>query len=155
MGSKPPATVGERIPKDGRHNLGAAARLSTRVFSPEQGGAGGPVQSSPKLVEHIGSDQPDRQNSYPHASLKLQWRRPPCARKSSCLRARLPSWQDVAAKRPALSLLHADPLSSPPLSRPTFSPVKQNGSSCISRIIPMCRKFCPSIQTTFDGSPPV
>ena len=56
MGSKPPAAVGERISKDGRHNLGGTAPLSTRAFSPEQGGAGGPVQSSPKLVEHIGSE---------------------------------------------------------------------------------------------------
>ena len=55
VGSKPPAAVGERIPEDGGHDLGAAAPLSTRAFSPEQGGVGGPVQSSPKLVEHIGS----------------------------------------------------------------------------------------------------
>ena len=44
---------GERISKNERHDLGAAARLSTRAFSSEQGGAGGPVQSSPELVEHI------------------------------------------------------------------------------------------------------
>ena len=56
MGSKPPAADGEHIPKDGRHDLGAAARLSTRALSPEQGGAGGLVQSSPKLVEQIGSE---------------------------------------------------------------------------------------------------
>ena len=54
MGSKPPAAVGERISKDGTHDLGAAARLSTRAFFPEQGGAGGLVQSLPELVEHIG-----------------------------------------------------------------------------------------------------
>ena len=53
--SKPPAAVGECISKDGRHDLGAAALLSTRAFFPGQGSAGGPVQSSPKLVEHIGS----------------------------------------------------------------------------------------------------
>ena len=53
VGSKPPAAVDERIAKDGRHDLGAAAPLSTTAFSPEQGGAGGSVQSSPKLVEHI------------------------------------------------------------------------------------------------------
>ena len=41
--TKPPAADGERIPKNGSHDLGAAARLSTRAFSPKQGGAGGPV----------------------------------------------------------------------------------------------------------------
>ena len=55
VGSKPPAAVGERISKDERHDLDATAPLSTRAFSPEQGSAGGSVQSSPKLVEHIGS----------------------------------------------------------------------------------------------------
>ena len=57
VGTKPSAAVGERISKDGRHDLGAAARLSTRVFSPEQGGTinRGPVQSSLEVVEHIGS----------------------------------------------------------------------------------------------------
>ena len=55
VGSKPPAAVDERISKGGRHDLGAAAPLSTRAFCPEQGGAGGPVQSSPKLAERIGS----------------------------------------------------------------------------------------------------
>ena len=42
-GSKPPAAGGERISKDGRHDLEAATRLSTRAFSPEQGSAGGPA----------------------------------------------------------------------------------------------------------------
>ena len=55
LGSKPPAAVGERISKSERHGLGAAAPLSTRASSLEQGSAGGPVQSSPKLIEHIGS----------------------------------------------------------------------------------------------------
>ena len=55
VGSKPLAAVVVRISKGGRHDLGAAAPLSTRAFSLEPGGAGGPVQSSPKLVEHIGS----------------------------------------------------------------------------------------------------
>ena len=54
MGTKSPAAIGERISKDERHDLRAAARLSTRAFSPEQGGIGGPVQASPELVEHIG-----------------------------------------------------------------------------------------------------
>ena len=54
-GSKPPAAVVVRISKNGGHDLGAAAPLSTRASSLEQGSAGGPVQSSPKLVKHIGS----------------------------------------------------------------------------------------------------
>ena len=56
VGSKSPAAVFVRTSKGGRHALGAAAPLlSTRASSLEQGSAGGPVQSSPKLVEHIGS----------------------------------------------------------------------------------------------------
>ena len=55
VGTKPPAAVGEHISKNERHDLGAAARLSTRVFFPEQGGAGGPMESSLELVEHIRS----------------------------------------------------------------------------------------------------
>ena len=47
--------VGERISKGEKYDLGVAAPLSTRAFSLEQGSAGGPVQSSAKLVEHIGS----------------------------------------------------------------------------------------------------
>ena len=55
VGSKPLGAVGERISKGGRHDLGAAALLSTRASFYEQGSAGGPVQSSPKLVEQIRS----------------------------------------------------------------------------------------------------
>ena len=55
VGSKPRVVVGECISKDERHDLGAAAPLSTRVFFLEHESAGVPVQSSPKLVEHIGS----------------------------------------------------------------------------------------------------
>ena len=54
-GSKPPAVIEERISKGERHDLGAAAPLSIRASSLEQGSAGVPVQSSPKLVEQIGS----------------------------------------------------------------------------------------------------
>ena len=53
-GSKPPAVIAERISKDERHDLGAAAPLSTRTPSLQQGSVGGPVQLSPKLVEQIG-----------------------------------------------------------------------------------------------------
>ena len=55
VGTKPTVADGKRISKNGRHDLGAQARLSIRAFFPEQRGAGGPVQSSPELVEHIGS----------------------------------------------------------------------------------------------------
>ena len=70
-GSKPPPAIGERISKGERHDLGAAAPLPTRVSPPEQGRAGGPVESPPKLLEHIGSGSAGSQNSYPHASLEL------------------------------------------------------------------------------------
>ena len=53
--SKPPVAVGERISKGERHDLGAAAPLLTRASYLEQGRAGGPVESPPKLVEHIRS----------------------------------------------------------------------------------------------------
>ena len=56
--SKPPAAVGERISKGERHDLGTAAPLPTRASSLEQGRAGGPVESPPKLVEPIRWDQP-------------------------------------------------------------------------------------------------
>ena len=72
MGSKPPVAVGERFSKGERHVLGAAALLPTRALSFEQERVGGPVESKPKLVEHIsGRDQPGLPNSYPHASLEL------------------------------------------------------------------------------------
>ena len=49
-GSKPPGAVGVRIPTGERHGLSAPAPLSTRTLS-LQGGAGGSVESSPKLVK--------------------------------------------------------------------------------------------------------
>ena len=52
-GSKPPATVGERISKGERHDFGAAAPFSTKMSS-LQGREGGSA-FTPKLVEHIGS----------------------------------------------------------------------------------------------------
>ena len=71
VGSKPPAAVVVRISRGERHALGATEPLSTRASSLEQGSAGGPVQSSPKLVEQIGSGSTGSQNSYLHASLEL------------------------------------------------------------------------------------
>ena len=53
--SKSLAAVGVRISTDERHGFGAAALLSTRASSLEQGKAGGPVESAPKLVRHIWS----------------------------------------------------------------------------------------------------
>ena len=55
VGSEPPAAVGERISKGERHDLGAAAPLSTRASSLKQGSAEGLVKSSPKLAELFGS----------------------------------------------------------------------------------------------------
>ena len=76
-----------------------------------------------------GRDQSGKQESYPHASLVLLWRRPPCARESLCLLARLPPWQDVAAERHALGLLHAGPyFSNISSSRPASCPIDRNRS---------------------------
>ena len=52
--------------------------------------------------------EPFVQYSYPHASLVLPWWHPLCARESSCLRARLPSWQDAAVERHAPGVSNAD-----------------------------------------------
>ena len=114
--STPPAAAGVSISKGERYDFGAAALLPTRVSSLEQGRARGPVKSSPKLVELFGSGSTRFcKNSYPHASFELLSRRPPCASESSCMLARLPSWQDVAAERPAVGMLNADRcLSNPP-----------------------------------------
>ena len=49
--SKLPAAVGVRASKGERHDFGTATSLPTRAFSLKQGRAGGPVKSSPKLVE--------------------------------------------------------------------------------------------------------
>ena len=52
-GSMPPATVSVRISTGERHDFGTVVPLSTRA-SPVQGRAGGFVESSLKLVRHIG-----------------------------------------------------------------------------------------------------
>ena len=88
--SKSLAAVGVRIFKGERHDFGAAAPLSARASSLEQGRAGGPVESSPKLVRHIASGSIWFAEQFSHASLELQQRRPPCARESWCLMTRLP-----------------------------------------------------------------
>ena len=54
-GSKPSVTFGVRIYKGERHDFGAATLLPTREPSLDQGRAGGPVESSPKMVELFGS----------------------------------------------------------------------------------------------------
>ena len=53
VASKPPAAVSVCIFIDDIHDFGAAAYLSNRLSSLEQGNAGSPVESSPKLVGHI------------------------------------------------------------------------------------------------------
>ena len=52
VGNKPPAAVGERISKDGRHDLGATVPFSTTTSS-LQGKAGGSA-ITPKQVEIFG-----------------------------------------------------------------------------------------------------
>ena len=52
--SKPSTAVGERIFQGERHDLGTAAPLPTTVSSLGQGRVGGPVESSPMLIEPIG-----------------------------------------------------------------------------------------------------
>ena len=69
VGSKPPSGVDVCISK-GRHVLGAPAPLPTKASFLEQGRAGGPGESPPKLVEQ-GRDQPASQSSYLHTSLEL------------------------------------------------------------------------------------
>ena len=54
VGSKPLAAVRMRIFAGESQGFGAAAPLSTRASSLEQGRAGGPMKSSPKLVRRIG-----------------------------------------------------------------------------------------------------
>ena len=73
-----------------------------------------------------GQDRLGSQNSYPHASLELQQRRPPCARESWCLMVRLPPWQDVSAEDLAPDRLNSVlSLSSHPQARPFY----RDGSS--------------------------
>ena len=48
MGTKPPAAVGERISKDGRHDLGAVAMSSIETSS-RQGRPGGST-STPNVI---------------------------------------------------------------------------------------------------------
>ena len=153
MGTKPPAAVGERVSKDRRQDLGAAARLSTRAFFPEQGNAGGPVQSSPELVEHIGSRST---RSAEQLSPRIACPAVAAPRESSCLLARLSPWRDVTAESPALGLLHADPF----LCHLLHYLVQLQLIEMALHIFPvlsLCisRKFCLSFQTTFGGSPPV
>ena len=96
-GSKLPAAVRVRISTGEKHGFGAAAPLSTRASSLVQGRAGGLVESSPKLVRHIGLVSTCAK-SYPHLPLDLL-QRPPYACEFWCLVVRLPPWQDVAADR--------------------------------------------------------
>ena len=58
VGSKPPAAVRVRISAGERYFFGTTSQLSTRASYLVQGRAGGPVESSPKLVKthRIGID---------------------------------------------------------------------------------------------------
>ena len=53
--SMPPAAVSVRISTGERHSFGAAAPFSIMASSLQQGKAGDSMESSPKLVGHIGS----------------------------------------------------------------------------------------------------
>ena len=122
MGSKPPAAVDERICKGGRHDLGAAAPWFTRAFSPEQGGAGGPVQSLPTLVGHIGSGSSRFVEQLPLCIACTAVRRPPCARslvfarlsasmarrgcQASCSRRADPYFSNLPKSRPFYKIAH-------------------------------------------------
>ena len=105
--SKPPAAVRERIPR-----VGDTSWAPQRRSRPKRYPCKGDREIRPTRRNRARSSvrlEPFVQYSYPRASLELLWRRPPCARESSCLRARLLPWRDVAAERHGLDLLNADP----------------------------------------------
>ena len=52
VGCKPPAAVGERVSKNGGHDLGAAAPFSTKTLSLQGRAEGSPF--TPKQVEDFG-----------------------------------------------------------------------------------------------------
>ena len=141
MESKPPAAVVVRISKGERHDLDAAAPFSTTTSS-LQGGVGGSA-FTPKLIELV----------FGPGSTRLAEKLSPCiactALAAPSVRSRvflstfpLPPCQDVAAERPALGFLQADH---------SFS----NSRSFLAFVRSACRKFGPSLQTLFDGGPPV
>ena len=133
MGCKPPAAV-VRISKNGRHDLGTAAPSSTKHL-PCKGDREVRPSSRNWSSWSSGRVQLGLQSSYPHASLELQRRRPPCARESSCVRARLPPWQNVAAVRQAPGLLHVNLYFTKfPPSRPPSCPIDQTSSPLFSAI---------------------
>ena len=120
-----------RISTGGRHDLGAAAPFSTKRL-PYKGEREVRPSRLNKSRSSVGLE-PFVQYSYPRASLELLWRRPPCARESKCLRARLPAWRDVAAERLTPGLLHADPSISYLLpSRSTFHLLIEMGPHTVS-----------------------
>ena len=128
MGTQPPAAVDGRISMEGRHDSNTAAPLSTTLSS-LQGRA--EVLPSRRIWSNwwLGRVQPGVQKSNPYALLVLMLRRPPCARESQCLLARLPPWRDVAAELHAPGILKAVPKVS--ISYPTSSIVVLKGSSSL------------------------
>ena len=105
--SKPPAAVGEHLQEWETRLWPRSAVLDHDVIpARESGGFGHHAETGAKSSVRL---EPFVQYSYPRASLELLWRRPPCARESSCLFTYLPPWQDVAAERHALGVLNADP----------------------------------------------
>ena len=90
VGTKPPAAVDEHISKDGRHDSGDVAPSSTKTSS--MIGRSGGLDFTPKLVELLFGPCSTRraEELSPCIACTAVVFNPPCARESSCLRARLP-----------------------------------------------------------------
>ena len=128
MGSKPPAAVGERISKGEKHDLVAAAPLSTNPL--EQGSAGGPVQSSPKLVEHIESGSTRFAEQLSLCIVFTALAAPSVRSRVFASGGPSASMARRGCRASCFRLAHADPsISSNLPSRPTSSPVDLAGSS--------------------------
>ena len=120
-----------RISRGERHGFGAAESLPTRASSLNKGEPEVRWSHHRSWSDISGLDQPGSQNSYPHALLELQQRRPPCARESWYIMVRLPPWQDVAAEHFAPGRLNAVlSLSSHPQARPFY----RDGSLLLSAV---------------------
>ena len=138
-GSKPPAAVSVRISTGERHGFGAAAPLSTRTPSLQQGRARGSMESSPKLFRHIGSGS--------------TW-----AEELSSLITR-----SAAASSERLRVLVSGFTSASMARRDCRASCSRPAERCLVSLISVffalalcvCRELRPSFQTPFDVIPPV
>ena len=105
-GSKPPAAVCVSISTGEGHGFGAAAPLSIMASSLHRGGAGGPVESSPKLVRHISSGSTFFVEQLSPCLAFDLLQRPPRACEFWCMLVRLHPWQNVTAEHLASGLLN-------------------------------------------------